>query len=147
MDTYEKKYNEAMLRADEAVQKGCLDKDMFDIIFPPEESEDEVVINGHKVEYDKDKDAITMEAIPNDLEEAAKAAATEVYTYTFQGMDDLIGLFKAGAKWQKEQMLKEAVDTMITTNLAARPTIYIDNLERFGFKYGDKVHLVIIKEG
>ena len=38
---YEKKYNEAMLRADEAVQKGCLDKDMFDIIFPPEESEDE----------------------------------------------------------------------------------------------------------
>lgn len=41
MDTYEKKYNEAMLRADEAVQKGCLDKYMFDIIFPPEESEDE----------------------------------------------------------------------------------------------------------
>lgn len=38
---YEKKYNEAMLRADEAVQKGCLDKDMFDIIFPPEEIEDE----------------------------------------------------------------------------------------------------------
>lgn len=38
---YEKKYNEAMLRAEEAVQKGCLDKDMFDIIFPSEESEDE----------------------------------------------------------------------------------------------------------
>ena len=38
---YEQKYNEAMLRADEAVQKGCLDKDIFDIIFPPEESEDE----------------------------------------------------------------------------------------------------------
>ena len=41
MDNYEKKYNEALMRADEAVQKGCLDKDMFDIIFPPEESEDE----------------------------------------------------------------------------------------------------------
>ena len=38
---YEKKYNEAMLRADEAVQKGCLDKAIFDEIFPPEESEDE----------------------------------------------------------------------------------------------------------
>lgn len=36
-----KAYDEALLRADEAVQKGCLDKDMFDIIFPPEESEDE----------------------------------------------------------------------------------------------------------
>ena len=38
---YEKKYNEAVLRAEEAVQKCCLDKGMFDIIFPPEESEDE----------------------------------------------------------------------------------------------------------
>lgn len=38
---YEQKYKEAMLRADEAVQKGCLDKNIFDIIFPPEESEDE----------------------------------------------------------------------------------------------------------
>ena len=36
-------YDEALLRADEAVQKGCLDKDMFDIIFPPEESEDEKI--------------------------------------------------------------------------------------------------------
>ena len=42
---YEKKYNEAMLRADEAVQKGCLDKATFDIIFPPEESEDERIRN------------------------------------------------------------------------------------------------------
>ena len=41
MNDYEKKYNDAMLRADEAVQKGCLDKNIFDIIFPPEESEDE----------------------------------------------------------------------------------------------------------
>ena len=43
---YEKKYNEAQMRADEAVQKGCLDKDMFDIIFPPEESEDERIRKG-----------------------------------------------------------------------------------------------------
>ena len=39
MDTFEKKYNEAMLRADEAVQKGCLDKFTFDEIFPPSEDE------------------------------------------------------------------------------------------------------------
>lgn len=38
-----KAYDEALLRADEAVQKGCLDKDMFDIIFPPGESEDEKI--------------------------------------------------------------------------------------------------------
>lgn len=53
MDNYEKKYNEAMLRADEAVQKGCLDKNIFDIIFPPEESEDErmlkKLIEGFKI--------------------------------------------------------------------------------------------------
>lgn len=34
-----------------------------------------------------------------EIVDAAKKAAEEVYSYTFQGMDDLIGLFKAGAEW------------------------------------------------
>ena len=40
------------------------------------------------------------------LDKAAKEAATKVYTYTFQGMDDLIGLFKAGAEWMYNNMKK-----------------------------------------
>ena len=35
--------------------------------------------------------------------EAARDAANEVYCYTTQTMDDLVGLFLAGAQWQKEQ--------------------------------------------
>ena len=58
---YEKKYNEAMLRADEAVQKGCLDKNIFDIIFPSEESEDER-IRRELIEYLRgDLDDITTD--------------------------------------------------------------------------------------
>ena len=38
-----------------------------------------------------------------ELNKAAEEAAREVYTYTFQGMDDLIGLFKAGYKLAMEQ--------------------------------------------
>ena len=74
--------------------------------------------------------------------------------------------FIAGAKWQKEQddkelsekiaaayqlgvkdkeqMMKEAVEVMVTTNLANRPVIYLDQLE--GLKYGDKVRIIIVKE-
>lgn len=37
-----------------------------------------------------------------EIVDAAKKAAEEVYSYTFQGMDDLIGLFKAGAEWADE---------------------------------------------
>ena len=42
-----------------------------------------------------------------ELNKAAEEAAREVYTYTFQGMDDLIGLFKAGAKWGYQQAEKD----------------------------------------
>lgn len=75
--------------------------------------------------------------------------------------------FKAGAEWQKEQndkdlsekiaaayqlglankekqMMKEAVEVMVTTNLANRPIIYLDELK--GFQYGDKVRIIIVKE-
>ena len=39
---YEKAYKEAEMRADEAVQKGCLDKELFDIIFPPEDEDERI---------------------------------------------------------------------------------------------------------
>lgn len=56
----------------------------------------------------------------------------------------LMAMFLEGAGWQKKQMLKEAVKTMVTTNLANRPVIYLDQLK--GFQYGDKVHIIIVKE-
>lgn len=68
---------------------------------------DEVTINGHKVAYDKDKDAITMEEIPNDLEEAAEEWAKENYGinymdfgFTQDAAFRAMYHFRAGAKWQ-----------------------------------------------
>ena len=49
-----------------------------------------------------------------------------------------------GKKAMKEKMLKEAVEAMVTTNLANRPVVYIDELQ--GFKYGDKVRVIILKK-
>lgn len=49
-----------------------------------------------------------------------------------------------GADQMKEQMLKGAVKWTVTTNLANRPVIYLDELH--GFKYGDKVRIIILKE-
>lgn len=36
------------------------------------------------------------------INQVAEKAADEVYTYTFQGWDDLVGLFKEGVKWADE---------------------------------------------
>lgn len=47
-------------------------------------------------------------------------------------------------KAEMDKMLKEAVEWTVTTNLANRPVIYLDELH--GFKYGDKVRIIIVKE-
>ena len=53
--------------------------------------------------------------------------------------------FIAGAEWQKEQMMKEAVDGEvvkdISNKLAVTAKITLD-----GFKFGDKVKIIIVKE-
>ena len=59
-------------------------------------------------------DTLKEQPVCEDVEEAAKAYADDInsneclYTYT-----DFTDAFKAGAKWQKEQMLKEAVEGTI----------------------------------
>ena len=49
-----------------------------------------------------------------------------------------------GKKAMEEQMMKDAVEWTVTTNLANRPVIYLDQLK--GFQYGDKVKIIIIRE-
>lgn len=56
--------------------------------------------------------------------------------------------FKAGAEWQKEQMLKDAVEADVNTyiDLAAGKS-WAEFVVRMPTKdLGDKVHLIIIKE-
>ena len=137
-------------------------------------SNDEVVINGHKVEYDKDKDAITMEEIPNDLEEAAKKYAHCPFTdddgnfhedaFDANAYHDFI----VGANWQKqhdaelieiayndgitigmtkqtEQMMKEAVEGEITKDNRGNNVVRAGVFNK-DFEYGDKVRIIIVKE-
>lgn len=83
------------------------------------------------------------EPVSEDLEEAAKKYA-DGPDCSWVGTTALEIAFKAGAEWQKAKMMEEAVDAMVTTNLANRPAIYLDQLE--GFQYGDKVKIIIVKE-
>ena len=85
------------------------------------------------------------------MEEAAKTyAKKESYGYE---PCNIVETFKAGVNWQKQQMMNEAKDGVITFDY------YGDNdkiygciahdsfsLEEFGLKDGDKVKLIIIKE-
>lgn len=52
---------------------------------------------------------------------------------------------KEGYRRCMEQMMKEAVDYEIVSNLAAYPIIYYE-VKHLGLKDGDKVKIIIIKE-
>ena len=86
--------------------------------------------------------------ILNDLEEAANE-------YAYRGIpdklkqqikpiaDEISKNFIAGAEWQKEQMLKDAVEgdvvKDISNKLAVTAKINLD-----GFKFGDKVRVIVL---
>lgn len=92
-----------------------------------------------------EKPTLQEQPVCEDVEEAAKAYADDInsneclYTYT-----DFTDAFKAGAKWQKEQMLKEAVEGEIIN--AGYPTKIELNTFYSKFEHGQKVKLIIIKE-
>ena len=70
--------------------------------------------------------------------------------------DELLRLVKAGASWQKEQILKDSVSATVTESYGSQkidgewknvkqPTIQIwPSAEKFD--YGDKVKVIVIKE-
>ena len=85
-----------------------------------------------------------------ELEEAAESYEEEQLSdYGYRG--EWSGAFIAGANWQKEQMMKDAVNAEITLgrlpddwSLAYNP----DELHRalLKFKSGDKVKIIIVKQ-
>ena len=82
---------------------------------------------------------------PKDLEEAAEKSLrlAGFHNMETRGMD-WKGGFIAGAKWQKEQMMKEAVEGEVMLN--PYPTICLDDCKDYDFKDGDKVRIIIVKE-
>ena len=79
--------------------------------------------------------------VPNDLEEAAKEFAKDAYP----DKHNLIWMFKRGAKWDREQMLNEAVETVVSLEAGGFPVVEF-GVGKFGLKVGDKVRVIIVKE-
>lgn len=80
-----------------------------------------------------------------ELNKAAKEAATEVYTYTFQGMDDLIGLFKAGAEWMAGQGVT-ATASVGYYNQCGLSILTEPSIKKLGFEEGDELELTLRKK-
>jgi hypothetical protein len=88
-------------------------------------------------------DSMQEEPVSEDLEEAADNALNNVLnTHEIVNVRSCLEMFRFGANWKKEQLIKEAI------NGIARPDdgeVWCD-LRPFNFKDGDKLKLIIIKE-
>ena len=93
----------------------------------------------NEVEYNLQR---AEESVPNDLEEAADKFAV----FYDQGTCDGIAqdCFKAGAEWDREQMMKEAIGGNAYPNDGE---IWVD-LARYGYKFkeGEPCRIIIVKE-
>lgn len=90
---------------------------------------------------------MTDEQIVNAAKSAEKKTefGELVHSKVSRGVNSAYGIgFLEGAEWAREQMMKEAREVMVTTNLANRPVIYLDQLK--GFQYGDKVRIIVLKK-
>ena len=89
---------------------------------------------------------LKKEPVNNDLEEAASQYPSVICQISPQWKSEVENVFKAGAEWQKEQMMKEAVgaEAIYLNQLGWSITtdIPIEHL----VKNGDKVKVLIIKE-
>lgn len=104
---------------------------------------------------DTDKMTSGSSEILNDLEEAADEYEKRVIEETkchhnaltyAEGYEDALllipGAFIAGAKWDKEQMLKEAVEGEFL--YTPYPTIELDDSKDYNFKDFDKVRVIVL---
>ena len=87
-------------------------------------------------------DSLEEEPVSNDLEEAAVEAFKHIVD---SDKNNFLEIFKAGAEWQKEKMMEDAVDGEIYFNLDYLQ-YHINTEPLTHFHHGDKVKLVIIKK-
>ena len=92
--------------------------------------------------------SLEEEPVSNDLEEAAKNYEEDAVFYAARRISDF---FKAGAQWQKERILNNAIEREVKVDAGGYP--YIDVTELYDYdkdrplaKEGDKVKLIIIME-
>jgi len=68
------------------------------------------------------------------------------YLFTVEPTRSLSDHFKAGAKWQKEQMMKQAVSTTVIQNDADDGDLAYIAIPKKQLYEGEKVKVIIIKE-
>lgn len=79
--------------------------------------------------------------VSEELEEAANKYADKHPTCGLAKQS-----FKAGAQWQKEQMMKDALDTVMVYDDLNDLVPGIEDLSINGYTVGDKVKVIIVKE-
>lgn len=95
------------------------------------------------------------EPVSEELKEAADNALESISDqYDIISVGSCLEMFRLGAKWQKEQMMAKAIDCEVhQTNVAG---IKLDSVEICSdgimldntlYKEGDKVKVIVIKEG
>ena len=119
------------------------------------EKYDDIEYNRQKAE---ERLADARKTSPSDLEEAARRYGFEEYRRRCNGGEygTSEDAFIAGAKWHKEQMMKEAVEAHIYQSanpvseighqLHQAALLYEDKENAPYLKAGDKVHIIIVKE-
>ena len=91
------------------------------------------------------------EHVSEDLEEASyrfacKCQPLKTEYSTSSPNPEVIEAFKNGAKWQKEQMMKEAIDTEVCERITQNGLLPSVTVLANGFKVRDKVKVIVIKE-
>lgn len=95
------------------------------------------------------------DSVPNDLKKAAREYGFEEYRRRCNGGEygTSEDAFIAGAKWAKEQIMREAVEGEVCI-----PNVWVEHKEgqelvvraeiskELGFKFGEKVRIIIVKE-
>ena len=86
------------------------------------------------------------------LDEAAEEWAKENYGVNYMEFDftqdaafRAMYHFRAGAKWDRQQMLKNFVNATVHLEPGANPIVTI-GVDRFGLKVGDKVKVIVVKD-
>lgn len=84
--------------------------------------------------------------LPEDLVEAAKKY-DEAESWRWEAPKyPRREAFEAGAEWQKRQMMKDAVEGEVVKDISNKLAVTAKGIDLDGFKFGDKVRVVIVKE-
>ena len=111
------------------------------------------------IPYDRDifEGVCLIESFINSLpaEQPSKVLEEAAEEYSGKSAHPLNNAFKDGAKWQKEQIMKSAIDALVdedTENVGKKTLLLIGeqrnalNTQLSNYEYGETVKLVIIKE-